>query len=61
NQLCSLIQRVLGRTVDRNTVGGYKMTNNTRSANNTPSATNLPSPAKDADANANANADSETS
>ncbi|KAJ2510346.1 tRNA (cytosine-5-)-methyltransferase ncl1 [Coemansia sp. RSA 1939] len=59
NQLCSLIQRVLGRTVDRNTVGGYKMTNNTRSANNTPSAANLPSPAEDADANANA--DSETS
>ncbi|KAJ2660793.1 tRNA (cytosine-5-)-methyltransferase ncl1 [Coemansia sp. RSA 1200] len=59
NQLCSLIQRVLGRTVDRNTVGGYKMTNNTRSSNNTPSATNLPSPTKDADASADA--DSETS
>ncbi|KAJ2863771.1 tRNA (cytosine-5-)-methyltransferase ncl1 [Coemansia aciculifera] len=40
NQLCSLIHRVLGRSVDRNTVGGYKLDNNktaaTRSAAETP-------------------------
>ncbi|KAJ2815248.1 tRNA (cytosine-5-)-methyltransferase ncl1 [Coemansia sp. 'formosensis'] len=40
NQLCSLIHRVLGRTVDRNTVGGYKLDNNrtatTKSASETP-------------------------
>ncbi|KAJ2042916.1 tRNA (cytosine-5-)-methyltransferase ncl1, partial [Coemansia sp. S155-1] len=40
NQLCSLIHRVLGRSVTRNTVGGYKLDNNktaaTRSAAETP-------------------------
>ncbi|KAJ2747400.1 tRNA (cytosine-5-)-methyltransferase ncl1 [Coemansia sp. BCRC 34301] len=32
NQLCSLIHRVLGRTVDRNSVGGYKLDNNSKTA-----------------------------
>ncbi|KAJ2507423.1 tRNA (cytosine-5-)-methyltransferase ncl1, partial [Coemansia sp. RSA 2052] len=32
NQLCSLIHRVLGRTVDRNAVGGYKLDNNSKTA-----------------------------
>ncbi|KAJ2795319.1 tRNA (cytosine-5-)-methyltransferase ncl1, partial [Coemansia helicoidea] len=31
SQLCSLIHRVLGRTVDRNTVGKFKLDNNVRS------------------------------
>ncbi|KAJ1902546.1 tRNA (cytosine-5-)-methyltransferase ncl1 [Coemansia sp. IMI 209127] len=38
NQLCSLIQRVLGRSVNRNTVGGIKMSNNTKSSSETPAA-----------------------
>ncbi|KAJ2847881.1 hypothetical protein GGI22_005859, partial [Coemansia erecta] len=38
NQLCSLIQRVLGRTVNRNTVGGIKMSNNSKSNSETPAA-----------------------
>ncbi|KAJ2891322.1 tRNA (cytosine-5-)-methyltransferase ncl1 [Coemansia aciculifera] len=32
NQLCSLIHRVLGRTVNRNVVGGFKLTNNSKTA-----------------------------
>ncbi|KAJ2002121.1 tRNA (cytosine-5-)-methyltransferase ncl1 [Coemansia thaxteri] len=32
NQLCSLIHRVLGRTVDRNAVGGYRLENNRTAA-----------------------------
>ncbi|KAJ1668216.1 tRNA (cytosine-5-)-methyltransferase ncl1 [Coemansia sp. RSA 1646] len=54
NQLCSLIQRVLGRTVNRNTVGGFKMSNNTKSGSETPAtetpATDLSPLASDADA-----------
>ncbi|KAJ2551676.1 tRNA (cytosine-5-)-methyltransferase ncl1 [Coemansia sp. RSA 1933] len=38
NQLCSLIQRVLGRTVDRNALGGLKLANNSKSANDTPAS-----------------------
>ncbi|KAJ1822523.1 tRNA (cytosine-5-)-methyltransferase ncl1 [Coemansia sp. RSA 2675] len=48
NQLCSLIHRVLGRSVDRNTVGGYKLDNNSRSS--TRSAAETPALAGDDDA-----------
>ncbi|KAJ2684163.1 tRNA (cytosine-5-)-methyltransferase ncl1 [Coemansia spiralis] len=48
NQLCSLIHRVLGRSVDRNTVGGYKLDNNSRSS--TKSAAETPALTGDDDA-----------
>ncbi|KAI9504980.1 tRNA (cytosine-5-)-methyltransferase ncl1 [Coemansia spiralis] len=38
NQLCSLIQRVLGRTINKNAVGGFKLTNNRKSQSEAPAA-----------------------